>query len=68
MRARSISRLLIATTALVALVACASDRPSTGGGDGNAAPAFTVTTFAGERFSLEEMKGTPVVLNFWESW
>ena len=34
----------------------------------NAAPDFTVETFAGERFSLGEQKGTPVVLNFWESW
>lgn len=35
---------------------------------GNTAPDFTVTTFEGERFSLAEQRGTPVVLNFWESW
>ena len=34
----------------------------------NAAPDFTVETFTGERFSLGEQRGTPVVLNFWESW
>jgi hypothetical protein len=33
-----------------------------------AAPDFTVTTFEGDRFRLGEHKGTPVVLNFWESW
>lgn len=29
---------------------------------------FTVTTFEGDRFSMREQRGTPVVLNFWESW
>jgi cytochrome oxidase Cu insertion factor (SCO1/SenC/PrrC family) len=32
------------------------------------APDFTVTTFEGERFRLSELRGTPVVLTFWESW
>lgn len=32
------------------------------------APGFTVTTFEGERFRLSELRGIPVVLNFWESW
>jgi cytochrome oxidase Cu insertion factor (SCO1/SenC/PrrC family) len=34
----------------------------------NPAPDFTVTTFEGTRFSLSEQRGSPVVLNFWESW
>ncbi len=34
----------------------------------DAAPNFTVTTFDGGTFSLAEQRGTPVVLNFWESW
>lgn len=34
----------------------------------DAAPDFTVETFTGQRFSLGEQRGTPVVLNFWESW
>jgi hypothetical protein len=34
----------------------------------NPAPDFTVTTFEGARFSLSEQRGSPVVLNFWESW
>lgn len=33
-----------------------------------AAPDFTVTTFEGGTFSLGDQRGTPVVLNFWESW
>lgn len=32
------------------------------------APHFEVTTFDGRTFSLAEQRGTPVVLNFWESW
>ncbi len=32
------------------------------------APDFEVETFVGDTFALREQKGTPVVLNFWESW
>ena len=32
------------------------------------APEFEVLTFDGETFALGEQRGTPVVLNFWESW
>ena len=32
------------------------------------APDFSVETFDGQTFSLAEQRGTPVVLNFWESW
>jgi cytochrome c biogenesis protein CcmG/thiol:disulfide interchange protein DsbE len=35
---------------------------------GETVPDFTLTTFDGERFSLEEMKGKVIVLNFWASW
>ena len=34
----------------------------------NPAPEFTVETFDGDTFALGEQLGTPVVLNFWESW
>ena len=33
-----------------------------------AAPQFELTTFDGDRFSLEEQRGKIVVLNFWGSW
>ena len=54
--------------------------PSSGGSDSapsggkrsappeDPAPDFSVTTFEGETFVLGEQRGTPVVLNFWESW
>jgi AhpC/TSA family len=33
-----------------------------------AAADFQVETFEGETFALSDHRGTPVVLNFWESW
>ena len=32
------------------------------------APEFEVETFDGGTFAIREQLGTPVVLNFWESW
>ena len=32
------------------------------------APEFEVETFEGDTFAIREELGTPVVLNFWESW
>jgi hypothetical protein len=32
------------------------------------APEFEVETFEGGTFAIREELGTPVVLNFWESW
>ena len=35
---------------------------------GQIAPDFTLQTLAGEKFTLSELKGKKVVLNFWASW
>lgn len=32
------------------------------------APEFEIQTFSGDTFAIREELGTPVVLNFWESW
>jgi hypothetical protein len=51
-----------------------SNAPRTGNdkssdaGSTDLAPDFSVQTFDGETFDLSEYRGTPVVLNFWESW
>ena len=61
--------VLFAAIALL-FVACGVERgpaPATNP-DGYAAPDFTVDTLEGEEFRLGEHKGTPVVINFWESW
>jgi cytochrome oxidase Cu insertion factor (SCO1/SenC/PrrC family) len=34
----------------------------------DAAPDITVTTFQGDRFSLADHRGMPVVINFFDSW
>ena len=48
----------------------AGEGANDGAGDGAAdeAPDFSFETFEGETFTLAEQRGTPVVLNFWESW
>ncbi|HXF62118.1 MAG TPA: TlpA disulfide reductase family protein [Caldilineaceae bacterium] len=35
---------------------------------GRPAPDFTLQTLDGQRFTLHELRGTPVVLNFWATW
>jgi thiol-disulfide isomerase/thioredoxin len=35
---------------------------------GRTAPPFTVTTFDGRKFSLTDLAGKVVVLNFWATW
>jgi cytochrome c biogenesis protein CcmG/thiol:disulfide interchange protein DsbE len=35
---------------------------------GKAAAGFTLTTSAGKRVSLADLKGKPVLLNFWATW
>jgi peroxiredoxin len=35
---------------------------------GRPAPDFTLTTVAGETLQLSELRGQPVVLNFWDTW
>jgi cytochrome oxidase Cu insertion factor (SCO1/SenC/PrrC family) len=36
--------------------------------DGQVAPAFTLPTLAGPRFSLADFKGQVVLLYFWATW
>ena len=35
---------------------------------GRSAPDFTITTFSGDEVTLSELRGSPVVINFWASW
>jgi len=72
---------LVLVAVMVGLGACTGEtsdntssdtqtRPGGGKDEGAAreAPDFSFETFEGETFSLAEQRGTPVVLNFWESW
>jgi cytochrome oxidase Cu insertion factor (SCO1/SenC/PrrC family) len=35
---------------------------------GNLAPAFSLKDSEGRRVSLSDLKGTPVMINFWATW
>jgi hypothetical protein len=77
-------RLVAAIAAMTLLVvACGGVEPRSGAEPGskaprsghdkssdsqNLAPDFSVKTFEGSTFRLSDHRGTPVVLNFWESW
>jgi cytochrome c biogenesis protein CcmG/thiol:disulfide interchange protein DsbE len=37
-------------------------------GEGQHVPNFTLTTFDSQQYSLEDLKGKVVVVNFWASW
>jgi len=57
---------IIATLAIIVIVALT--RPSTGSANiakGKPAPAIAGTTLDGEPFNLEDLRGRPVVVNFW---
>jgi cytochrome oxidase Cu insertion factor (SCO1/SenC/PrrC family) len=79
MRRTAIASVVAAV--IFALSACAGDTSGDTGdgldtrargeidrGAADTAPDFSFETFEGDTFSLAEQRGTPVVLNFWESW
>lgn len=76
-RPRSISRPIIAAwllagvAALIALLTISVTGPVPAANApivGRPAPAFELATLDGGRLSLTELRGSPVVLNFWASW
>jgi hypothetical protein len=62
-------RWLLAGLAVMVLASCGTVRhPGLEGAGREEAADFSFTTFEGDEFSAAEQRGTPVVLNFWESW
>lgn len=63
--------LLAAVAGLLAILTVSVGRP-VGPVDtpivGQPAPAFELETLDGDRLSLADLRGAPVVLNFWASW
>jgi cytochrome c biogenesis protein CcmG/thiol:disulfide interchange protein DsbE len=63
--------LLVGVAVLVAFLTVSVGRPA-GPVDtpivGRPAPAFALQTLDGGRLSLADLRGSPVVLNFWASW
>lgn len=56
---------VLAVVSLLAYALSARDRSQVLEGP---APDFTLQTFDGETVRLSDLRGTPVVLNFWASW
>jgi len=78
---RRFATAFVVVAMMLALGACAGETPDdnqdglearpredTDESVADEAPDFSFETFEGETFSLAEQRGTPVVLNFWESW
>ncbi len=57
--------VIIATLALFAMTVVNKAAPPLASGS---APEFALTTFRGEILKLSELRGRPIVLNFWASW
>jgi len=52
---------------MLSLIGGATSCTSTGAEVGKQAPDFTLGTMAGREITLSELRGTPVVLNFWDT-
>lgn len=61
----AIAAFILVLLVVLAIAVRRSGAPPLQSGD---APNFTVTTFDGQSFSLADLKGKPVVVNFWASW
>jgi cytochrome c biogenesis protein CcmG/thiol:disulfide interchange protein DsbE len=60
--------LLVGVAVVVIVVGVALARQLQGQPTSGPAPDFTVTTFDGETIRLSDLRGRPVVVNFWASW
>ncbi len=72
---RRLSSFLVATIAMAILlfasssaVAQEADRPPFGVVEGMTGPDFTMMSLAGDPVTLSDLRGRPVLLNFWASW
>jgi cytochrome c-type biogenesis protein len=59
---------LLPDLAVSALPARLSATATTSAAAGRPAPAVTVTDVAGHRLSLRQLRGRPIVVNFWATW
>ncbi len=67
--------ILVITTVLPVLIGCQSqvstsgtNPPVEGTKVGNLAPDFTLQNLEGQTITLSELRGNPVMLNFWATW
>ncbi len=62
------SRVLIRVALIIAVLALAGGALSCSSFSPSEALNFTLPTLTGANITLSELKGTPVVLNFWATW
>jgi thiol-disulfide isomerase/thioredoxin len=62
------SRMLILVILIIAVLALAGIALSCSSSSPSEALNFTLPTLTGANITLSELKGTPVVLNFWATW
>lgn len=61
----AIAAVVIGLLVLLAIAVSTRGAPPLAAGT---APDFSLTTFDGKTYKLSELKGKPVVINFWASW
>lgn len=67
-RALRIASVLVSVIAFIGLLGFALMRTGSRATVGHEAPAFELPTLSGETLSSSDLKGHPVVVNFWASW
>lgn len=67
---RWLSTILVyaAVAGLLLLLGWGLVKVNSGQVDSGLAPDFTITGFEGETITLSELRGRPVIINFWASW
>ena len=59
---------LLAAGLLLAGLLLGGSAGAAGPAEGDAAPEFSLTLFSGKAFTLGDLKGKPVFVNFFASW
>ena len=62
------SSVMLACAIIIAPLAAAEDPLLTPMPEQPTAPSFDLSGPGGERYNLEEMRGKPVIVNFWATW
>lgn len=60
--------IVVIVLLLLGVMAYVTNQRTAGALASGAAPDFELTTFSGEKIHLSELRGRPVIVNFWASW
>jgi len=65
---KGLLKLLLAVIIVTACLSCSRTEKGTAGGNGDAAPAFILSTLKNEKVSLKDYRGKVVLVEFFASW